>query len=129
MIPSILIIFFVSLVSIMGMLGRKLILLRNGRIQIEEIVNFELDYFKDIRGVLLRKLRRYEHISLIILLKIYVKSINFLKIKYTETKSKIIKNHILGEKKEISKFLRAIGDYKKRINTIKHRITEEENSL
>ena len=38
-----------------------------------------------------------------------------------------MKNNINGEKKEISKFLKIIGDYKNKIREIKHRIKKEEN--
>lgn len=130
-----LILFFASLISIIVMMGRKLTLVRNG--QIVEIYHshpFVLDFNK-VKYRSLKYGKRISYLLLFITIRFYIRFSNFLKSKYTETKVKIKTlnkkskaNGGLGEKVEVSKFLRMISDYKHKIREIKHKIREEENT-
>jgi len=114
------------------MIGRKLILLQNGLVVNKEEVLFKIPHLEKIKNLTIENAKKYGHLGLVTTLRLYVRSINFLKNKYQETKIKIEnwnkENHINGEKKEISKFLKIIGDYKHKIREIKNKIHEEEKN-
>ena len=125
-----LILFFTSLLAIMYMITRKLILLKNGKIQIEEKIAFGVPHIEKVKHLTIRNFKKYEHASLVVIVQLYLKSRNFLKNKSEEIKIKLknwnTKNHINSEKKEISKFLKIIGDYKRKIREIEHKIKKGE---
>ena len=127
----ILISFFVSLIGIIVMTGRKFVLLKNGKMIMEEKVAFEGLNIDKTKNLIIENIKRYEHMALVEILRIYVKVSNSLKSKYYKIKERIINihkiNHINSEKKEMSKFLKIIRDYKDRIREIKHKIKKEEN--
>lgn len=133
MIYFILILFFVSLTSILFMIGRKLFLLKNGQREVQEEFSFEVPYLKEARVLIIKIIKKYEHLSLVVILRFYVRATNFIKYTYEKIKNRIInmgkKSHINSEKQEVSKFLKMISDYKHRIREIKHRIKEEEKEL
>lgn len=129
-----LILFFTSLFGITFMIGRKLVLLKNGEILIssgEEL--FKTSHLDEWKRKTIKNLKRYVYIMLVIIVRLYVKFSDFFKNKYQEikkwvkTRNKI--NSIDGEKKEISKFLKIISEYKSKIRAIKYRIKEEEKEL
>ncbi|OGI94552.1 hypothetical protein A3A03_02105 [Candidatus Nomurabacteria bacterium RIFCSPLOWO2_01_FULL_40_18] len=128
-----LILFFASLISIVIMMGRKLFLLQNGQIasSSQDENSFEVPHLEKVKHFTIQNLKKYEHMLLVQILWLYVRSSNFLKSKYQELKikinNKIKTNHIGSEKKEISKFLKIIGDYKHKIKEIKHKIRKEED--
>lgn len=129
-----LILFFTSLISIIVMIGRKLVLLQNGQItdnSTAEEISFGIHHFQKIKHLTIVNIKKYEHIVLVETLRLYVKTTNLLKNKYQAIKIKLKnirkRNQANGEKKEISKFLKIIGDYKNRIREIKHKIKKEEN--
>jgi len=116
------------------MIGRKLILLQNGQIadnNTAEEISFGIHHLQKIKHFTVANIKKYEHIVLVGTLRLYVKTANLLKNKYQAVKIKIrnikMRSHANGEKKEISKFLKIIGDYKNRIREIKHKIKKEEN--
>ncbi|OGI59750.1 hypothetical protein A2814_02690 [Candidatus Nomurabacteria bacterium RIFCSPHIGHO2_01_FULL_38_19] len=132
MIYFILILFFVSLISIVFMIGRKMVLIKNGQSFVQEEFSFEIPYLKEIKILTSENIKKYEHLSLVLILRFYVRAINFSKNKYAEVKNKI-RNRInqsqtSGERPEVSKFLKMISNYKHRIKEIKHKIKEEENT-
>ena len=132
MIYFILILFFVSLISIVFMIGRKMVLIKNGQSFVQEEFSFEIPYLKEIKILTSENIKKYEHLSLVLILRFYVRAINFSKNKYAEVKNKI-RNRInqsqtSGESPEVSKFLKMISNYKHRIKEIKHKIKEEENT-
>jgi hypothetical protein len=133
MIYFILILFFTSLAAILFMVGRKLSLIKSGRLSVPEGMPFEIPYVKELRSLTLENLRKYEHMALVAVLRFYVQGTSLLKDKYREAKinlkNKIKKNHIDAEKKEVSKFLKIVSDYQHRIREIKHKIKEEEKEL
>ena len=129
-----LILFFTSLLSIIIMIGRKLVLQKSGQMtdnNTAEEIPFGIHHLQKIKHLTIANIKKYEHIVLVETLRLYVKTMNLLKNKYQAIKIKIrnikTRNHANGEKKEISKFLKIIGDYKNRIREIKHKIKKEEN--
>ena len=127
-----LVLFFASLFSIIIMIGRKLTILEHEQILNQEEILFELPYFKKIKHFTVENIKKNGNILLVATVRFYVRGANLFKNKYEEIKIKIknksMKNNINGEKKEISKFLKIIGDYKNKIREIKHKIKKEENS-
>ncbi|OGI82542.1 hypothetical protein A3I95_01170 [Candidatus Nomurabacteria bacterium RIFCSPLOWO2_02_FULL_44_12] len=127
------ILFFLSLVSIIFMVSRKLSLVKEGQVLPQnETHPFIPDLLKIKEGAM-AKVKKLEHLILVAIVRFYVRSLNFCKNKYlafrrklTETKNK---NGNGGETPpgEVSKFLKMISDYKQKIREIKHRIHEEEN--
>ena len=126
-----LILFFVSLSSIIFMIGRKLAVIEHKQVLNQEKVLFELPYLKEMSRITVVNAKKHGYTLLVTTVRFYVRGTNFLKNKYEEIKTKLrnrsIKNQVNGEKKEISKFLKIIGDYKQKIREIKHKITKEEN--
>jgi hypothetical protein len=129
----ILILFFASLFSIAFMIGRKLIMLQNGQIQIlnKEEASAKTPYFEELKYVTVKKLKVAGHKSLVETIRFYIKSSNLLKNKYQDVKMRvksISKKDIReAEKKEISKFLKVISEYKRKIRKIKEKVKKEEN--
>lgn len=127
----ILILFFASLVSIIIMIGRKLVLIKQDTVLNHEEISFELPYLKEVKHITIAGIKKHGYVLLVATVRSYVLGMNILKNKYEEIKTKIKdrnnKNHINGEKKEISKFLKIIGEYKHKIREIKHKIKKEEN--
>lgn len=126
-----LILFFASLFSIIFMIGRKLPVLKEEQILDNQEVLFELPYLKEAKHMTVRNIKKHGYAFLVAIIRFYVLSTSFLKNKYEEIKIKIrnmsAENHINAEKKEISKFLKIIGDYKQKIREIKHRVKKEED--
>jgi hypothetical protein len=134
---GILILFFASLVSIIVIISRKLVLLKNGQIlrnKEEEI--FTANYFEEWKHLTVKNLKKYGYAGLVALIRLYVHLINFLKNKYQEIKI-FIKNKLsragsrpngdLPKKQEVSKFLKMISEYKQKIRNIKEKVKKEEN--
>jgi len=130
------ILFFISLAGIIVMIGRKLSLVKNGKIIVEEEHSHSLALdVEKIKNFTYRNFRKYEHVALIIVVKLYVGSSDFLKNKYSDIKTKlknrnrkteINANGELVQSKEENIFLKKISEYKHRIRHIKHRIKKEE---
>ena len=126
-----LILFFVSLFSIIFMMGRKLVSIRHDEVTNHDEILLEFPYFKEVKHIVIKNTKKHGYAFLVTVIRWYVQSANFIKNKYNEIKIKIKdrreKNNINGDKKEISKFLKIIGDYKHKIREIKHKIKKEEN--
>ncbi len=125
-----LILFFGSLVGITFMIGRKLVSVQNGHVAHTDI---RVDFLKAEHVDEIKKtVKHHGYKGLVALIRFYVKSVNLLKTKFGEitAKTKEMYHHKFshGEKKEVSKFLKMMSDYKEKIREITHRITEEENN-
>ncbi|MCM2339437.1 MAG: hypothetical protein NDI62_03210 [Burkholderiales bacterium] len=131
-----LIFFFISLAGIVIMIWRELVLVRNGTIIKAQHYShpFVLDLEK-IKYLTYKNLKRFSYIALFVTLRFFIKSSNFLKTKGKITLEKLatkIRKSKLGrksealEKKEVSKYLRVISEYRQKIRQMKHRIKEEE---
>lgn len=122
--------FFISLFSITFMVGRKLVLLKNSDTTTLETQEFEFPNLKELKHSTIQNFKKCEKIALIIIIRSYLRSKNFLKNKYKilkiEVKKIHRKRHAEG-KTEVSKFLKTISEYKHKIREIKHQIKEEEN--
>ena len=122
------------------MISRKLILLNkmgtnNNSINIKEFV-FEIPNFKNTRLSLSKNLKKYSYLLFVYIIKIYIKSLNFIKSQYKKLKIKILTKikSISNEKGEINKnqnngevsnFLKKISEYKNKIKRIKNKIEKE----
>jgi len=133
-----LILFFVSLAGITILIGKKLVLLKkaqNQNIIIEEN-SFKMPDIEEVRHVTTKHIRKFGYVALVLTLRSYIRSSNFLKKTsrqvYEKAKDKLnkSKDRFIGDskdKREVSKFLKMISEYKQKINKIKHKIKEEEN--
>lgn len=127
-----LILFFISLIGITLMIGRKLVLVRNGQaVKIQYSHPFVPDIQK-IKQLTFRGLKRTGYVVVFVSLRFFIKSSNFIKTKGVELAEELKrkfdnnKDGAIEEKKEVSKYLRIISEYRQKIRKIKHRIKEEE---
>jgi len=132
----VLIIFFISLIGISAMIGKKLILLKNGKIEHTERVLFDIPNLDQVKNVTVKNSKRYGYVILVETIRFYVRASILIKYIYFKTKKKIkeIYHRYFPQKikenkeKEVSKFLRMVSDYKNKIKNIKDKIIEEENN-
>ena len=112
------------------MINRRLAFIRQQQIMHHEEVPFELPYLKEAKHMTVKGLKKVGHVGLVSVLRLYFQSINFVKYRSKDLVARI-KNaeseNGNGEKKEISKFLKIVGDYKRKVREIKHRIKREED--
>lgn len=130
-----LILFFISLAGIIIMIGRKLVLVRNGQVkEIKHSHPFVPDLQK-IKYLTLKGTKKFGYVALFAILRFFIKSSNFIKtnsiilIKRLKDKLKKNKNNTLGEiteKKEVSKYLKVISEYRHKIRQMKRKIKKEE---
>lgn len=121
--------FFISLLAIIFMIGRKLVLLKNGNIATMEQSDIEFINLKELRHNTFKNIKKYEHIVLVAVVRFYIKLINLLKNIYHIVKTTIRsfrKRKQGNEEKEVSKFLKVVSEYKQKIREIKHQIHEED---
>jgi hypothetical protein len=104
-----------------------------------QIIKTELEHpfvpdIQKIKKASIEGLRKYGHMGLVSTIRYYVKSTILIKNTYGEIKTKIKiiidskQNPDGAEKREISKFLKIISEYKSKIREIKHKIHEEEKN-
>lgn len=123
--------FFASLIGIIFMIGRKLILLKNGQILIREENPLKNSY-EEWKNLAIKNVKKHGYTGLVATIRFYIRGTNLLKNKYQEVKIKMknrSKESINNDKKEISKFLKIISEYKHKIREIKHKIHKEEKGL
>lgn len=126
--------FLVSLLGIVYMIGRKLVLVRNGQIILRDHEDAFVPDVHKIRNFASMSMRQALYISTFLVLKLYVKTLNLFKKGYDLLKSLILyiikTSHEKGivSKRETNKVLKAIADYKKKISIMKNRIHEGENN-
>jgi len=127
----ILILFFLSLFSIVFMIGRKLAFIKREQVVTEKEIMLEIPYLKDIKHLTFKNIKKYGYTLAVITVRYYVRGTNFLKNKYEKMKIRIMNRgndkEVNGEGREISKFLKIISEYKHKIRRIKHEIKKEEN--
>lgn len=130
-----LILFFGSLIGITFMIGKKLMLIRNGQVfKIHDNITFlETPFLEKIKHVTIKNTKKHGYFLLVATIRLYFKITNFLKNKYQETKTKIKEIHLRrqkplpGEKKEVNSFLKMVIEYKHKIRKIKQQVKDEEN--
>ena len=133
--------FFISLVGISTMIGRRLVVIKNKQtINAESFAHdfaIEVPDLEEVKDVTSKNLRNLGFVLLVATLRIYILSLDFLKKKY-----KILKNKIkearqkrmgklgnmsnISEEREANKFLQMMSEYKTKIRKIKRKIREEE---
>ena len=128
--------FLISLIALTIMFSRKLVLLKNQGIQIEQVegVILELPFVKEIKHLTIRQLKRYGYIGVVTSIRLYFRGVNLAKVEYNKIKEKLSsvdKSKWINdmEKREVNKFLKVVSNYKHKIRQIKHQIKEEENIL
>ena len=129
-----LILFFLSLISIIIMIRGKLVLIRNGQVIKAQHSHPFVPELQKIKHLTFKNAKKFGYATLLETLRFFIKSSNFIKtnsiILIKEIKNKL-KNKDSStdetiEKKEVSKYLRVISEYRQKIRKMKHRIKEEE---
>lgn len=133
----ILILFFGSLFGITFMIGRKLLMLQNGQVSYRDSSEtfLKAQYFEELKHLAIKTIKKHRYTGLVTIVRIYVRSSNFIKDKYEQVKikikniyhKKIRRETEIKEKQEVPKFLKIILEYKNKIREIRHKIREEEN--
>ncbi len=128
-----LILFFISLLGIAGMIGRKLLALRSGRLGIPHEFQVEVPDIEDVKHMAVYGAKKFGYFALVETIRFSILSSRFLKEKGKEIKEKAqtLANKYTNrdgepKAKEVSKFLSMMTDYKHKIKKIKNRIKEEE---
>ncbi len=128
-----LILFFVSLSGITFMIGRKFFLIQNGVILNQTEDTFiPHHFFDEWKHSTVKNFKKYGYAGLVGSIRIYFRINNVLKNKYEELKFKIKntynkKNVVENEtKREVSKFLKMVSEYKSKVKKIKEMVKEEE---
>lgn len=128
------ILFFLSLVGIAFMIGRKLALLGHPHHAHthHHTLSIEVPEIEQVKSMAVRGARKVGYIALVSIIRAYVLSAHFTKSRYAELKEKIKKMKKLRGEEESSeeirpnKFLKMMSDYKQKIKKIKLDIKEEE---
>jgi hypothetical protein len=117
----------------MFMIWRKLALVKSGQYYIKEDASFEIPYLEEARDIIIKNLKRYEYLSLVIIVKFALQFSNFLKNKSKELSVKIQNIHLknqstreIKEKFATSNLLKLIYNYKRKIKRITYKIKQEE---
>jgi hypothetical protein len=130
---TLLILFLVSLLGIMVMIGRKHLLIQKGVVFEEKGWTPDPEYFEDLKVKTMKKLGRLGFILLVILVRVYVKVSDVLKEEYRRSLEKVrnvqfkssddgaIKIKVQKE----NKILKMASQYKKKIRRIKDRVRKE----
>lgn len=125
--------FFISLAIIILMIGRKLLLKKDEEENHHnEVFLSEILDFNKIKHSTIKISKKTGHTLIWIILRTYIISLNFINKKAKEIIKKIAarlnenKNNELQEKKEVSKYIKIISEYRQKIRRLKHRIKEEE---
>ena len=133
-----LILFFFSLAVITIMIVRKLSLLSNieghhHNSYLGEILILDMLDFDKLKKLTIKNGKKMGHTTIWVTLRIYLISSNFVNKKRKEIVVKVKNrlnrnrhNSITEEKKEVSKYIKMISEYRQKIRKIKHKIKEEE---
>jgi hypothetical protein len=118
------------------MIGRKLLLINDSEkhslhLHPENLLS-DLFNFNKLKDSTIKNSKKFIHILIWIILRTYILSLNFINKKRTEIvlriKNKLNKNNTENSegKKEPSKYIKMIAEYRHKIRRIKHRIKQEE---
>ena len=119
------------------MIGRKITMIRNGQIISSPYFHPLVPDIQKIKYSINENAKKIGYLSLVLIIRLYVRSSKFLKQRYEEAKIKV-KNKFTKkaeglngeptEEYQVSGFLKMISEYKHKIRNIKHKIHEEENN-
>ena len=130
-----LILFFLSLAGIIIMVWRELVLVKNGLVVKTQHSHPFVPDLQKIKYLASKGTKKLSYVTLFVTLRFFIKSSSFIKNKSTilakEIKTRFKKfrkdtSDETAEKKEVSKYLKIISEYRHKIRAIKHRIKEEE---
>jgi hypothetical protein len=117
------------------MIGRKLLMLQSGKIEIihsgEDIAGTPY-FLEEWKHLIFKSVKMYSYVMLVETIRLYFRLNNLSRNKYQEIKSKLKElydtRQRIGnlEKREVSKFLKMVSEYKGKIRKIKDRVKEEE---
>lgn len=133
MLPFIL--FFLSLTGIVIMIWREMILVKNGQVATVKHSHPFVGDLQKIKHITFKNSKKFGYTTVFVTLRFFIKSSNFIKTRSIMLAKEIKnvfkkKNGILieekEEKKEPSKYLKVISEYREKIREIKDRIKEEE---
>ncbi len=128
----VLILFFISLAGIAIMLGRRVSLIRNGKITIEHDASPLVPPAHEVKYVIVQNLKKGILILTAIILRISIRSSIYAKTAGTYIAKKIherFTRHSANNpevKKGVSSFLKIVSEYKHKLKTLKKKIKEEE---
>jgi hypothetical protein len=114
------------------MIGRKLALIQNGYVFEKESEMPDVEYAEELKKWAKEGLRRLGFVLLVITIRLYVKSVLFIKKIMRITAEKVKRMSAKKspdrevQEKEPSTFLQKIGDYKKKVRRIKEKVKKEE---
>lgn len=113
------------------MIGRKMALAQAASREYEEIL-ITAPSLVEIRDAASKEFKRYGFVTLVMMIRAYVRSTNFLRRTGKNVSAKIKdkfakKNASTEEPREVSKFLKMVAEYKQKVKRLKRRIHEEES--
>jgi hypothetical protein len=128
----------ISFIGMAVMLGRKYRMIGKGQISMAEgkFANPFQSEITRLKFASRKGAKRYAYASLFAVLRVYIRSANFLKTRSMDLARKIEKRLLKnragvaaenGEKREASRYLKMISEYQRKIRLMKRRIREEEN--
>lgn len=132
-----LVLFFIALLGISTLLYRRIMILERSGVMVREIDGeffFDVPDLHEVQYVIVRKMKQYGYVALVVTIRIYVRSSKIMDYLYKEAVSRlstlykkyIQKKNPETEAKEVSKFLKMVSEYKNKIKEIKERVREEE---
>lgn len=126
------VLFFVSLLGIVFMVGKKLRLVLSGQISPDQYTPLEMPSFEEVQNNAGEIIRRLSYFLLVESIRGYLRLIQFFKNKYQAVKVKLEeRRRQRGAEpslpKEPNRFLKAVALYKHKIGKIKKEIKEKEN--
>ena len=126
------VLFFLSLLGIIFMVGKKLRLILNGQMPSVEQVLLEVPRFEELEKSSGKMMRRLGYFLLVETIRAYVRLIQFLKNTYEKAEKKLAERlnkngAVPPTPKEPNRFLKTVALYKRKIGEIKDEIKEEEN--
>src|SRR3989338_7680670 len=129
-----LILFFISLVGVAVMLGRRLMLLRAGAMEVNRELGSLLPDWEKVRELTERHTKRYGYLATVAVIRFYVRSSNVARARSKEIAGKLM--NLLNKNKngngqgavpqEPNKFLKMDAEYKHKILQLNNKTREEE---
>lgn len=131
-----LILFFGSLSGIFFLIGKKLVMLKNGQLLEAHKEEFFLKTppVEEWKEVTIKHTKKHGYSLLVMTIRLYFRSSNLLKNKYLEIKDKMKEKQNKRKKstndgeKKVNSFLKMVSEYKNKIRRIKEQVKKEENS-
>jgi hypothetical protein len=117
------------------MIGRKLATSRNITLLHKNETFSDKLFLEEWKYSITKSIKKYSFVVLVVMVRLYVYTSDFLVRKYKQIKNKIVKlrnkkfDATETSKKEPNSFLKIISEYKYKIRKIKRQIKEEDENL